>query len=240
MGAAGGTDALSLIPLPFALNVDSSEHPWLCETLVSMGARVERLKAADYRWQINNKLYLVQRKSIIDAIESIESGTLGAQVLASLSQGAAIVFLLLELDQGQFLTTVTDYMKVDGHATHFRMTSLLNYLSSMQRYGAVLHLSPDMSSTPDVIRSLMEYTAKPYHDAIYRPTQHLRDDSAQFSTLLTVPQVNRLRGRLLAQEFPTLATVANASEKDLQQIRGVGPATARAIYKHFHTFLETK
>lgn len=225
-------------PLPFALDIDSSEHPWLCETLTKMGGRVERLRAADYRWQVGNRLYLVQRKSIIDAINSIKSGTLGAQVLASLGQGATAVFLLLELDQGQFLTTINDYMKADGRATHFQMTSLLNYLSSMQRYGAILHLSPDMGATPNVIRSLMEYTAKPYHDAIYRPHQRLRDDSPQFSTLLSVPQVNRMRGHLIAQEFQTLRQVACASENELRQIRGVGPATARAIFRHFNSFME--
>ena len=218
--------------LPCELWVDHREHNFLVEEFTRLGAHIGAYQV-DYHWKTPHGLAVVTRKSLEDARRSIIDGTFGAQVLQCLNQAATWVFVLLELDNGAMGFTVAGTMTDGNRVTGFSINSLLNFLTSQQRLGAYLHLSPDLSMTPWSIVSLMEYTLNPHHTSTYRPRKRDPEQPLTLRTLLTVPGIDAVKTRGLSRAFPTIQALANAQIPDLVAVKGVGKSTAARIHHHF-------
>lgn len=213
------------------MDVDDREHPVIAQELQQAGACITRLQAVDYCWQTPHGLAVIQRKSLPDAITSIKSGVLDAELYAALSQRAAWVFLLLELEHGQICTGDQNTLIAGGWPTSFHLTGLLNYLASVQRYGVMLHLSPDIRLTARVIAGLQDWTLKPYHSSLAKPPAAIGPQ--QLMTLMTIPGVSAHRAALLLAWYRTLQEVMQAEVQDLQAIPGIGRATAERLHEYW-------
>lgn len=217
-----------MLILPCHLVCDDRENPVLLKELAAAGAEIARLQAADYFWRTPAGPAVIQRKSIPDAMASIKDGTINSEMWAALHEGAAFVFLLLELDQGAIKTTIGDTVMSGYWPTSFALVSLLNYLVTVQRHGVILHISPDIRLTPLVIASLMNYSLKREHAGMYKHS--VTEGPKQYTTLLSVPALSAHRAALLLERYSSLEEVLAASVSELAAIKGIGLNTARKVH----------
>lgn len=217
-----------MITLPCHLVCDDRENPAVLQPLEKAGAEIARLSAVDYYWRTPIGPGVIQRKSIPDAMTSIKDGTINGEMWAALHEGAAFVYLLLELDQGAIKTTVGNNVMSGHWPTGFGLVSLLNYLDTVQRFGAILHISPDVSLTPLVIAGMMDWSLKAQHAGMYR--RGAIEGPKQYGTLLTVPGLSAYRAALLLEKYQSLEEVAGATVSDLASIKGIGASTARKVH----------
>lgn len=67
-----------------------------------------------------------------------------------------------------------------------------------------------------------------------------RDKKRRTSTLESIPGIGAKRRRALLKHFGGLQAIETANQQQLQEVSGVTPALAEAIYLHFHaSFLQT-
>ena len=206
----------------YELVCDTRENPALLKLLSSrLTLKIVQLDVADY---IVSDRIGVERKSTEDFLRSLFSNKLFEQI-RSLATHYEVPVLLLE---GPDL-----FSKHQAHASAIRSA----LISVMVDFRVALVMTRDerdsASYLVDLVRREHKETRTSPPMRQNKRTRSLRD--SQIYVLEGLPSVSSTLARRLLEHFDTVERVLTASEEELRQVQGVGPAIARSI----RTVLET-
>lgn len=177
---------------------------------------------------LHGRSYLGERKSMMDFLSSISSGRLyeqGKGILVS-----DFPFLILEEN---YIMTQDGYTKIGYRQTRWKYSSVQGHLVDMALKGIAIIPTSSLSATAATIRTLYNQITSEKKFDIRRPKMF------QYGSKPS-PQVELLCSRSLGMNI-TLAQNAMeyfdqkprrffaASEQELQQVEGIGPARAKRI-----------
>lgn len=184
-------------------------------TLQDVDVEVRQLKLGDYL--LPNRV-LVERKSLVDLVESLKDGRLFSQasrLAASEFRGAVIL-------EGQGRDLI---------GTEMRREALLGAIVSLS---LVFNLAVLRSSGPAETASVLVYAARQLQrDVDDVPMRHgrrpKRKKRIQLRLLQGLPGVGAKRAQALLDHFGSVAAVVQASQEGLQEVDGFGPVVAQSI-----------
>lgn len=195
--------------------------------------RRQHLDVGDYLVVANGMEVPVERKDASDYVSSLESGRLHNQ--------------LYQMSTDYDLS----YLIIVGSITEALLHSNINrnaYLSSL--VGCSLKRSP--TGKRGQIVTLMVETMSDFAGCVYFIHKKLESgdldrrpvavgsksdiDSCLVTLYSCFPSVSVERAKKLAEHFPSLRAICNASVEDLMKVEGIGRKTAEKIYKFINRY----
>lgn len=180
---------------------------------------VERLPVGDY--EVDGQL-IVERKTLLDLAASLKEGRLFAQ-LYRLLQAKLPCALLLEGSSDDLVRSGMRREAIQGalmQITLFMQIPVLRALDATESASLLLMAA----------RQLQNLSArKASGPKRYRASRITRKEKQQLYLLQGLPGIGLTRARLLLKQFGSVQEVLAASERELQQVAGIGSSTARKI-----------
>lgn len=185
----------------------------------NMEITVERLSVGDY--EVDGQL-IVERKTLLDLVASIKEGRLFAQ-LYRLLQAELPCALLLEGSSDDLARSGMRREAIQGalmQITLFMQIPVLRALDATESASLLLMAA----------RQLQNLNAqKANGPKRYRASRITRKEKQQLYLLQGLPGIGLTRARLLLEKFGSVQEVLAASERELQQVAGIGSGTAKKI-----------
>lgn len=216
--------------------VDIYEPDSIYEGISTISGIAERrgLEVGDYCFQtVENKMVLIERKSINDLLGSMSSGRLHRQVRNLLATDC-IPMLLIE-----------GYMGSDRHGkikayrgrkvSSWPYTTIQNFLISGQLNGLYIVQSSGTFCTAKVICSLYDYFQKKEHTSLIERQVKVKSvsqtdtNSRQTALVAAIPGVGIKLARTLLKRFGSPRCIADATIDELCTVNGVGKKKAELI-----------
>ncbi|WKN45693.1 ERCC4 domain-containing protein [Tunicatimonas pelagia] len=210
------------------IKVDDRERrsgllPILQET-EGVDLEVQRLPIGDY--EVNGQL-LVERKTLIDLVASLKSGRLFAQ-LYRLVQSERPCALLLEGTSTDLHRSGMRREAVQGalmQATLFMQIPVLRAMDAAESASLLLMAARQLNA----LGTRRSKSPRRWPPRRYPTSQIGRKEKQQLYFLQGLPGIGLTRARLLLEKFGTVQNVLSASERELQEVVGVGRSTAEKI-----------
>lgn len=219
--------------------------------------KVKRLKYADV-WFMGNGPegpvpIGVERKRLNDLLQSMADGRLVGHQLLGMSTRYSVVYLLIEgmwrADPREGVIQVyrkRKWVPVHHGKRMFMMRDLAAFLNTLSVLcGVRMWRSDTIQASGQWLLGLYRWWQKEwtehkshlrFHD-IPDPTRsgaRLVRPSLMQRILKEFPGVGWERAKDLAKAFPTVGSLADATERDLLRVRGVGKVLARQIWEGIH------
>ncbi len=183
-----------------------------------------RLPVADFAaWGDDDQSLGIERKQASDLLGSISAGRLQRQ-LDQIAQEHTITALIVEGSIEDALA----YIEASGHPTGNRRRDVHDYLLSLLLSGVRVVQTKDVEDTARTVVSLarlLDNPAKSPHALAARMTGR----PVQAIMLEMVPGIGPGLAQTLLDRFGSLRAVAQASDYELRQIKGLGPTRAQAL-----------
>ncbi len=180
---------------------------------------IERLSVGDY--EVDGQL-IIERKTLLDLAASLKEGRLFAQ-LYRLLQAEIPCALLLEGSSDDLARSGMRREAIQGalvQITLFMQIPVLRALDATESASLLLMIA----------RHLHTLSArKPVGPKRYRASRITRKEKQQLYLLQGLPGIGLTRARLLLEKFGSVEEVLTASERELQQVAGIGSSTAKKI-----------
>ena len=180
---------------------------------------IERLSVGDY--EVDGQL-IIERKTLLDLAASLKEGRLFAQ-LYRLLQSPLPCALLLEGSSEDLARSGMRREAIQGalvQITLFMQIPVLRALDANESASLLLMIA----------RHLHTLSArKPVGPKRYRTSRITRKKKQQLYLLQGLPGIGLTRARLLLEKFGSVEEVLTASERELQQVAGIGASTAKKI-----------
>ncbi len=180
---------------------------------------VERLPVGDY--EVDGQL-IVERKTLLDLVASIKEGRLFSQ-LYRLLQSELPCVLLLEGSSDDLARSGMRREAIQGalmQITLFMQIPVLRALNATESASLLLMAA----------RQLQNLSAqKAKGPRRYRARRITHKEKQQLYLLQGLPGIGLTRARLLLEKFGSVKEVLTASERELQQVAGIGNSTAKKI-----------
>ena len=180
---------------------------------------VERLPVGDY--EVDGQL-IVERKTLLDLVASIKEGRLFAQ-LYRLLQSPLPCALLLEGSSEDLARSGMRREAIQGalmQITLFMQIPVLRALDANESASLLLMIARHLQTLSP---------RKPVGPKRYRASRITRKEKQQLYLLQGLPGIGLTRARLLLEKFGSVEEVLTASERELQQVAGIGASTAKKI-----------
>ncbi len=197
--------------------IDQRESGFFDEYFSEKGAVVKRqvLELGDF---ICSSKLVVERKTRADFESSIIDGRLFSQ-LRELSANYPAVVLVVE------------GMKKDAPERLRKEAVLGAYATAISDFGVSLIFTRDMESTAELIFSFAKHEqfARKHPLRIFAKRKTLTPSQTQRSIIEMFPMVGPKLARQLLMHFGSVEKVVNASQKELEQVPGLGKKRAKVI-----------
>ncbi len=208
----------------------------LCEKSdISIQYEVTHLPLGDFLLISDTGGVLIERKSAPDFLSSIRSNRLWDQLLRFMKVSALLDYPIkrkLLIIHGTF-----DYEPT----SQFWSQIMGAYMEILFVYDTPLILAENDEAFYQCIRILMKRELAGRNDLLPQPRwfrKHLSSDLPEMDRkryiLASLPMVGNVLAENLLNHFGSICAVANASEKQLQKVEGIGKMKARKIYQIFH------
>lgn len=194
------------------------------------------LEVGDYQWFTSQgDLVIIERKTPTDLLHTISSGRFGEQI-SNLVREADIPILLLH---GNFY--VKDEFVIHRQANRktrrmgWKWNSVSGHLRTALLAGVLLEYVPYSMDVALHIQQMYEYFQKGTHISLkQRPKVEdlLRPDDPEDyrrRMLMQLPGVEENLADRIQAAYPTFSDLMRATEKDLQEIKGIGPTRAKML-----------
>ncbi len=185
----------------------------------NVAVTVERLPVGDY--EVDGQL-IVERKTLLDLVASIKEGRLFAQ-LYRLLQSPLPCALLLEGSSDDLARSGMRREAIQGalmQITLFMQIPVLRALDATESASLLLMAARHLSTLSP---------RKPVGPKRYRARRITKKEKQQLYLLQGLPGIGLTRARLLLEKFGSVEEVLTASERELQQVAGIGSSTAKKI-----------
>ena len=191
----------------------------------------------------------VERKGLMDLLQSMTSGRLSGHQLIGLKQEYDWVYLVVEgvwkpdRDTGVLLKPVgKKWGAVNQGSRRFMVREVYNFIQSMQILcGVVVVQTGSRVETGKWLDAAYNWWAKPWdkhksHLQFHAPKQFA---SLQKPTLVTriaaqLDGVGWDKARKIGKRFWNVETLVDATESEFREIEGIGEKTAASIYEQLH------
>jgi ERCC4-type nuclease len=196
--------------------VDHRESEAFDTELASLGAIVERrsLEVGDF---LCSDRAVIERKTRSDFESSIIDGRLFSQ-LPNLRRNYERVIILVEGEESAGIV---------------RRESLLGaYASVITDFGAALFFTRDMKKSAELIYAVAmhEQVAQKRPLRIYAKRKTFTVAQSQRAVIETLPMVGPKLAKALLSHFGNIQNIANAGEKELLEVEGMGRKRAKALH----------
>ena len=185
----------------------------------NVAVTIERLPVGDY--EVDSQL-IVERKTLLDLVASIKEGRLFAQCYR-LMQSELPCALLLEGSSDDLARSGMRREAIQGalmQITLFMQIPVLRALDAAESASLLLMAA----------RHLRTLSArKSVGPKRYRASRITKKEKQQLYLLQGLPGIGLTRARLLLERFGSVEEVLTASERELQQVAGIGNSTAKKI-----------
>lgn len=175
----------------------------------------------------DKRIFLVEIKESGDLLNAITSGRLYEQA-RNMSQASTASFLIV---QGIMVATKDGFLKADYRVTRWKYSSVMGILIDLSLKGiVVIHTSSDYA-TALVIRTLVSQVNGDKRPEIMKQKVFgfREKESDQLRLVASLPGINLTLARDLLQRFHYPRRIFTASEGDLMDCPGIGPARAKKI-----------
>jgi DNA excision repair protein ERCC-4 len=207
----------------------------LCTSFEGVTCEIIQLPLGDFFIVTADTGILIERKSISDFFSSIRSNRLWDQLLRFMKkselQGYTIKRKLLLL-HGQF--------ECEDPA-QFWPQIMGAYMEVLFVYDIPIIIVEDNDAFFQCMRILIQREIQGKNDSLPQSRwfrKHCSPDLPEMDirryVLASIPSVGEFLAKNLLDHFGSIKAVANASEKQLQRIKGVGKIKAKKIYSVFH------
>jgi len=158
---------------------------------------------------------LVERKTVRDFVASLDDGRLFRQAYA-LNSVCGRPLIIIEGEDA------TEVLGLSPESLQGVLLSLLvGYRIPLLRTGSV-------AETAVIVGRIARQERKRLARTTRRDRQPASPGRQALDILGTIPGIGDERARRLVDEFGGVRAVANATEKDLSRVKGIGPVSARA------------
>lgn len=215
-------------------------------------AILERMVAGDAGWLglgPDNLPILVgiERKTITDLLDSIDTGRLAGVQLPNLTAAFARVYLVVEgvwrahPETGQFETRVGKNWAPPYGPRRRQASEVLNYLTSLEEFAGIrVRHSNGISHTAALINALAAWWRKPYtqHTAVLQkhysalsggPVALLAPPSLVARVAAELPGVGPKRALAVGVHFPSVRSMLTADAAAWAAVPGLGPKSAATV-----------
>ncbi len=185
----------------------------------NVAVTVGRLPVGDY--ELDGQL-IVERKTLLDLVASIKEGRLFTQCY-HLLQSPLPCALLLEGSSDDLARSGMRREAIQGalvQITLFMQVPVLRALDATESASLLLMIARHLSTLSP---------RKPVGPKRYRAHRITRKEKQQLYLLQGLPGIGLTRARLLLEKFGSVEEVLTASERELQQVAGIGSSTAKKI-----------
>lgn len=203
---------------------------------IHMHYEVTQLLLGDFLLIHNSTGVLIERKSAADFLSSIRSNRLWDQLLRFMKASALSGY---ELTRKLLIVHGTFTLEELSPAFWARLMGA--YMEILFVYDIPLITAEDDEAFKECMRILIKREQSGKNDLLPQSRwfrKHLSPDLPTMDrkryVLSSVPSVGDVLAKALLNHFGCIAAVANASEKQLQKVEGVGKMKARTIYEIFH------
>ena len=190
------------------------------------------LPHGDYQFYGHEGLcILVERKAIGDLLKSLGEGRLQKQLRDMLTQENTETVLLVE---GYWSATDDHRIRYKGGISKWNLSSVMNFLLSVQLEGVRLMFSPHQYGTAHLLVKMHQFFEKPEHKALAaRPkplfcSDGLREQQLYF--LMGLPGIGEELAHRILDHFGSPAEVLYAVHR-LPEVEGIGRKTLARIEK---------
>ena len=210
------------------------EH--ICETIdIPVTFKVTQLPLGDFLLIHHGSGILTERKSAADFLSSVRSNRLWDQLLRFMKAEA-----LLGCDLKRKLLIIHGVFE-NFESAHFWSRLMGAYMEILFVYDIPIILTEDDEAFSECFRILIkrEYSGK--NDLLPQSRwfrKHCSPDLPEMDMkqyiLASLPTVGNVLAKNLLDHFGSIRAVANASEKQLQRVEGIGKKKAEKIHHLFH------
>jgi len=207
-----------------------------CKRNTSITYEVVQLPLGDFLLTRNKTGVLIERKSASDFLSSIRSNRLWDQLLRFMKASTLLGYTLkrkLLLIHGTF----DSFEPADT----FWAPLMGAYMEILFVYDIPVILAENDEAFTQFMRILIQREVSGRNDLLPQSrwfrkhcSQDLPEMDKRRYILASIPSVGEVLAGNLLDHFGSVAAVANASEKQLQKVAGVGKMKARKIYHIFH------
>ncbi len=195
--------------------VDHRESPDFDRALSKLGAVVDRrvLDVGDF---LCSARLVIERKTRSDFEQSVIDGRLFSQ-LQNLRENYESVIVLVEGESNE------------GRLS--RNAVLGAYASIIADFGASLIFTRDITATTEIVFNFAkhEQIAKKQAMRIYAKRKTFTPSQTARAVIESLPMIGPKTAKSILNHFGTIERVANANERELAEVEGVGPKRAKVI-----------
>ncbi len=199
--------------------VDTREPSDITTPLIRAGWTPEALPSGDFELQdVVGEIVLIERKTVSQLLTDLQSGQLQRQCRV-LVESSSFPILLLE----------GHWQQQNGHLLDTRYTweQVWNALQTLQDLGCRLQITTSIQHSIQRLFELAEYYSKEFHASIARSPS----GDVYVACLSLIHGISAAKALELKALFPDLASIANADQKAISQVPGIGSKLANRIYE---------
>ena len=202
---------------------------------------VEKLEYGDYRMDItqdngNERTILVERKTPTDFISSTNptmrdpGSKIARQLNGCLDTDADVVVLLVD---GYYQWMKGGKIKTKKINLQHSPDAFVSKLRTIQSHAVRVEYNPSDWYLPFHLLSLYKYETRSEHSTLAlspKPFAVPPRSQSKWTVLMGMRGVGPKMAQLLLSEFGSIKNLANAKEKELTEVKGVGKKTAEEIF----------
>tara|TARA_X000001036_G_scaffold344613_1_gene324272 strand:+ start:313 stop:1014 length:702 start_codon:yes stop_codon:yes gene_type:complete len=201
---------------------------------------VEKLEYGDYRMDItqdngSKRTVLVERKTPTDFISSTNptmrdpGSKIARQLNGCLESNADVVVLLVD---GYYQWMKGGKIKTKKINLQHSPDAFVSKLRTIQSHAVRVEYNPSDWYLPFHLLSLYKYESRSEHSTLAlspKPFAVPPRSQSKWTVLMGMRGVGPKMAQLLLSEFGSIKNLANAKEKELTEVKGVGKKTAEEI-----------
>tara|TARA_R110002020_G_scaffold159007_1_gene342595 strand:- start:1225 stop:1926 length:702 start_codon:yes stop_codon:yes gene_type:complete len=201
---------------------------------------VEKLEYGDYRMDItqdngSKRTILVERKTPTDFISSTNptmrdpGSKIARQLNGCLESNADVVVLLVD---GYYQWMKGGKIKTKKINLQHSPDAFVSKLRTIQSHAVRVEYNPSDWYLPFHLLSLYKYESRSEHSTLAlspKPFAVPPRSQSKWTVLMGMRGVGPKMAQLLLSEFGSIKNLANAKEKELTEVKGVGKKTAEEI-----------
>ena len=131
------------------------------------------------------------------------------------------------------ITKSWEEIKLDATKKGMSVRTLLGYIASLCAVGYPPIFMPDKYEAADLINRIVEKIEDDHHRLFVARPSKAKPEDYRNALIEGLPKVGAQTRRRLVAKFGTLSALANATEKDLREVEGIGEVMAKRIYDVF-------
>ena len=131
------------------------------------------------------------------------------------------------------ITKSWEEIKLDATKKGMSVRTLLGYIASLCAVGYPPIFMPDKYEAADLINRIVEKIEDDHHRLFVARPSKAKPEDYRNALIEGLPKVGAQTRRRLVAKFGTLSALANATEKELKEVEGIGEVMAKRIYDVF-------